>query len=88
MATKETKQKIITQFKRKEDDTGSAEVQVALLTERIKELTEHLQVHINDQHSRRALLKLIGQRKRLLTYLSKTNPERYHSLIAELGLRK
>ena len=88
MATKETKEKIITQFKRKEDDTGSAEVQVALLTERIKELTEHLQVHINDQHSRRALLKLIGQRKRLLTYLSKTNPERYHSLIAELGLRK
>ncbi len=88
MATKETKEKIITQFKRKEDDTGSAEVQVALLTERIKELTEHLQAHINDQHSRRALLKLIGQRKRLLTYLSKTNPERYHSLIAELGLRK
>lgn len=88
MATKETKEKIITQFKRKEDDTGSAEVQVALLTERIKELTEHLQVHIHDQHSRRALLKLIGQRKRLLTYLSKTNPERYHSLIAELGLRK
>lgn len=88
MATKEKKEKIITQFNRKEDDTGSTEVQVALLTERIKELTEHLQVHIHDQHSRRALFKLIGQRKRMLTYLSKTNPERYHSLIAELGLRK
>jgi small subunit ribosomal protein S15 len=88
MATKETEEKIITQFKRKEDDTGSTGVQVALLTERIKQLTEHLQVHIHDQHSRRALLKLIGQRKRLLTYLSKTNPEQYHSLIDELGLRK
>ena len=88
MLAKETKERIITQFKRKEDDTGSTEVQVALLTERIKELTEHLQVHIHDQHSRRALLKLIGQRKRLLAYLSKTAPERYHSLIAKLGLRK
>jgi small subunit ribosomal protein S15 len=82
----EKKKKTVTQ--RKEGDTGSTEVQVALLTERIKQLTEHLQVHIHDQHSRRALFKLIGQRKRLLTYLGKRNPEQYHSLIAELGLRK
>jgi small subunit ribosomal protein S15 len=84
----EKKKKTVTQPKHKEGDTGSTEVQVALLTERIKQLTEHLQVHIHDQHTRRALFKLIGQRKRLLTYLGKRNPEQYHSLIAELGLRK
>ncbi len=84
----EKKKKIATQLKRKEDDTGSTEVQVALLTERIKQLTEHLQVHIHDQHSRRALFKLIGHRKRLLTYLGREKPEQYHSVIAALGLRK
>jgi small subunit ribosomal protein S15 len=84
----EKKKKPVTHPKRKEGDTGSTEVQVALLTERIKQLTEHLQVHIHDQHSRRALFKLIGQRKRLLTYLGKKKPEQYHSLISELGLRK
>ncbi|MBA7504424.1 30S ribosomal protein S15 [subsurface metagenome] len=83
-----TEKKTVTQLKRKEGDTGSTEVQVAFLTERIKQLTEHLQVHIHDQHSRRALFKLIGQRKRLLTYLGKRKPEQYHSLIAELGLRR
>jgi small subunit ribosomal protein S15 len=84
----EKKKETVTQRKRKEGDTGSTEVQVTLLTERIKQLTEHLQVHIHDQHSRRALFKLIGQRKRLLTYLGKKKPEQYHSLIADLGLRK
>jgi small subunit ribosomal protein S15 len=88
MLSKETKKEIITQFKHKEDDTGSIEVQVALLTERIKQATEHLEVHPHDQHSRCALLKLIGQRRRYLTYLSKTKPEQYNALIAKVGLRK
>ena len=79
---------IIAQFRLKEDDTGSAEVQVALLTERVNQLTEHLKLHSHDYHSRRALLKLIGQRKRFLAYLSKTDSERYYSLIDRLGLRK
>jgi small subunit ribosomal protein S15 len=88
MLQKEKKEDIISQFRLKEEDTGSTEVQVALLSERINQLTEHLKAHRHDHHSSRALLKLIGQRRRLLAYLNKTDPERYHSLIARLGLRK
>jgi small subunit ribosomal protein S15 len=88
MLVKERKREIIAQFRLKENDTGSVEVQVALLTERINQLTEHLRLHPHDYHSRRDLLKLIGQRKRLLAYLSKTDSERYYSLIDKLGLRK
>jgi len=86
--TREKKEELIGQFKGGENDTGSAGVQVALLTERIKQLTEHLAVNSHDQPSRRALMKLIGQRKRFLAYLSKKNPEQYNSLVAQLGLRK
>jgi len=82
------KKDIITQFKLKENDTGSVDVQVALITERISQLTEHLKVHPHDHHSRRGLLKLIGQRRRLLLYLRKAERERYYSLIGRLGLRK
>lgn len=88
MLEKEKKGDIFTQFRLSEDDTGSVEVQVALLTERVNQLMEHLKVHSHDHHSRRALLKLIGQRRRLLNYLNKTDPERYDSLTARLGLRK
>ena len=86
--TKGKKEELIAQFRGSEKDTGSAGVQVALLTERIKQLTEHLAVNSKDQSSRRAMMQLIGQRKRFLTYLSKRNPEQYRSLIAQLGLRK
>lgn len=86
----DTKQKteIISKFKLHEGDTGSAEVQVALLTERINQLTGHLATNRSDNHSRRGLLKLVGQRRRLLVYLSRENVGRYHRLISELGLRK
>ncbi len=87
MLQKEIKNDISTQFRLKEGDTGSTEVQVALLTEKIKQLTEHLKIHYHDQHSRRALFKMIGQRRRLLAYL-KRDPERYRSLIDRLGLKK
>ena len=87
MLQKERKNDISTQFGLKEGDTGSTEVQVALLTEKIKQLTEHLKVHYHDQHSRRALFKMIGQRRRLLAYL-KRDPKRYRSLIDRLGLKK
>ena len=86
--TKERKQEIINTFKRDENDTGSSEVQIALLTERIKDLTEHLKVHKHDHHSRRGLLKMVGERKSLLNYLRKEDIERYRDLIARLGLRK
>jgi len=86
--TKGKKEELIAQFRGSEKDTGSAGVQVALLTERIKQLTEHLAVNSKDQSSRRAMMKLIGQRKRFLTYISKKNPEQYRSLIAQLGLRR
>jgi small subunit ribosomal protein S15 len=86
--TKEQKQEIINEFGRTPDDTGSPEVQVALLSHRINELTEHLKVHKNDEHSRRGLLKLVGQRRRHLAYLQKVGPERYRKLIRRLGLRK
>ncbi|MDU1411570.1 MAG: 30S ribosomal protein S15 [Clostridium sp.] len=85
---KARKQEIITQFARTEGDTGSPEVQIALLTERIKELTEHLKVHKKDHHSRRGLLMMVGQRKGLLSYLKKQDIERYRAIIAKLGIRK
>ncbi len=83
-----TKQKIMTEYATKEGDTGSPEVQVAMLTYRIKELTEHLKLHKHDHHSRRGLLILVGQRRRLLQYLQRTEIARYRSLIERLGLRR
>ncbi len=88
MLQKERRNNIITQFGRKEGDTGSTEVQVALLTEKISQLTEHLKIHPHDYHSRRALLKMIGQRRRLLSYLNKKDSDLYYSLTTKLGLRK
>lgn len=88
MISKEKKIKIISEYGRSENDTGSTEVQVALLTERIKELTEHLKVNNKDFHSRRGLLKMVGQRRRLLEYLKKKDIEGYRELISRLGLRK
>lgn len=85
---REQKQEIITGFASSEGDTGSPEVQVALLTERIKELTEHLRSFPKDNHSRRGLLKLVGQRRRLLAYLIKKDNARYRAVIARLGLRR
>ena len=86
--TKERKQEIINTYKREEKDTGSSEVQIALLTERINELTEHLKVHKKDNHSRRGLLKMVGKRRALLEYLKKNDIESYRNLIARLGIRK
>ena len=86
--TKEKKTKIVNEFKRDEHDTGSVEVQVAILTNEINALTEHLKVHIRDHHSRRGLLKKVGQRKSLLNYLAKKDVQRYRELIKKLGLRK
>ena len=86
--TKERKQQIIADFGRTEGDTGTPEVQIALLTERINHLTEHLKANKQDLHSRRGLLQLVGTRKRLLAYLKKTNLEGYRELIAKLGIRK
>lgn len=81
------KDEIILQFQRHQDDTGSPEVQVALLTSRIQQLTGHLQEHRKDHHSRRGLLKMVGQRRRLLRYLRNEDIERYRALVKELGLR-
>ena len=86
--TTERKQEIINQYRRDEKDTGSSEVQIALLTERINELTEHLKVHKKDNHSRRGLLKMVGKRRNLLNYLAKNDVERYRSIVEKLGLRK
>lgn len=86
--TKDAKKTLMDKFRTHESDTGSPEVQVAILTTRIKEITEHLKVHKKDFNSRRGLLKLIGQRRRLLSYLKGKNIERYRSLIKQLGLRK
>ena len=86
--TKEKKAELIGKHGRTEGDTGSAEVQVALLTERINELTEHLRTHVKDHHSRRGLLKMVGKRRRLLRYLESNDLERYRALVAELGLRR
>ena len=88
MITKEKKQAIIKEFARTEGDTGSPEVQVAILTERINELTEHLKVNHKDHHSRRGLLKMVGKRRGLLDYLKAKDIERYRALIEKLGLRK
>ena len=85
---KERKGEIIKTFKRDDNDTGSPEVQVALLTERINELTEHLKVHSKDNHSRRGLFKMVGKRRNLLNYLSNKDVERYRDLVEKLGLRK
>ncbi len=85
---KEKKGEIISQFRLKENDSGSVEVQVALLTERINRLTEHLKLYPQDRHTRHALHGVIGRRKRFLGYLNRTAPERYHSLIARLGLKE
>lgn len=88
MISKEKKTAIIKEFARSEGDTGSPEVQIAVLTERIQELTEHLKEHPKDHHSRRGLLKMVGQRRGLLAYLKNKDIERYRSLIERLGLRK
>jgi len=88
LITQESKSQIIEKYSRHEGDTGSPEVQVAILTKRIQELTEHLKVHKNDHHSRRGLYKMIGQRRGLLNYLMKKDIARYRSLIEELGLRR
>ena len=84
----EQKRELIEQFRTHESDTGSPEVQVALLTRRISELSEHFQTHKKDHHSRRGLLKLVSQRRRLLDYLRGYDPERYQALITRLGLRR
>ncbi len=86
--TPEKKREIIEQYAIHEGDTGSPEVQVALLTWRINHLTEHLKVHKKDEHSRRGLLKLVGRRRRLLRYLERTDRQRYRTLIERLGLRR
>ena len=84
----ETKKKIIDEYATKPGDTGSPDVQIALLTKRIAHLTEHLKEHKHDHHSRRGLLLLVGRRRRLLDYLARTDIERYRSLIARLGIRR
>lgn len=86
--TKEEKTSIIKDFRLDENDTGSIEVQVALLTKRINDLNEHLKVHKHDFHSNRGLLKMVGQRKSLLNYLAKEDVQRYRALVKKLGLRK
>ena len=86
--TKERKAEILKTYARTENDTGSAEVQIALLTERINELTEHLKVHKKDNHSRRGMLKMVGKRRNLLNYLAKKDAESYKALVEKLGLRK
>ena len=88
MITKEQKTAIIENNKTHEGDTGSPEVQIAILTERISQLTEHLKVHKNDKHSRMGLMKMIGKRRRLLDYVAKSDVERYRRIIAKLGIRK
>ena len=88
MISKEKKAEIIAQYGRKAGDTGSPEVQIALLSARIADLTEHLKTHKKDHHSRRGMLKMVGQRRGLLDYLKKTDLEGYRALIAKLGIRK
>ena len=88
MMTKERKAEIIEKYRLDEKDTGSPEVQIALLTERINELNEHLKIHKKDNHSRRGLLKMVGQRRNLLNYLVNKDVQRYRDIIAKLGLRK
>ena len=88
MISKEMKSQIIEKYKRAEKDTGSPEVQIAILTERINELTEHLKIHKKDNHSRRGLLKMVGKRRNLLNYLAKKDVNRYREIVKQLGLRK
>ena len=88
MITKEEKAKIIEEYKTHEGDTGSPEVQIAILTARINELTDHLRVHKHDNHSRRGLLMMVGKRRSLLDYLYRKDIERYRAIIAKLGIRK
>ncbi|MDD7511548.1 MAG: 30S ribosomal protein S15 [Peptostreptococcaceae bacterium] len=88
MITKEMKEAIVKDYARTEGDTGSPEVQVAILTARINDLNEHLKIHKKDHHSRRGLLKMVGKRRNLLNYLKDVDVERYRDLIARLGLRK
>lgn len=88
MITNELKDRIIKEHARSEGDTGSSEVQVALLTERINQLSAHMREHKHDYHSERGLLKLVGQRRRQLAYLNKTDVQRYRDIISKLGLRK
>lgn len=88
MMRKEEKQKIILDNAKHEGDTGSPEVQIAVLTHRINDLVEHLKVHSHDHHSRRGLLKMVGRRRNLLNYLAKKDIERYRATIAKLGIRK
>jgi len=88
MIEQKKKQEIIAEYQTKTGDTGSPEVQVAILTFRINDLNEHLKIHHKDHHSRRGLLKMVGQRRNLLNYLKEKDIERYRSLIARLGLRK
>jgi small subunit ribosomal protein S15 len=85
---KEKKNEIVSEFQKHESDTGSPEVQIALLSERIRELTEHFKIHKKDHHSRRGLLKLVGQRRRLLDYLKRRDFARYKEVIDRLGIRK
>ena len=86
--SKEDKQEVIKQFRLSENDTGSPEVQIAILTARINMLNEHLQLHKKENHSRRGLLKLVGQRRSLLNYLTKVDINRYRAIVEKLGLRK
>ncbi|MGI5939507.1 MAG: 30S ribosomal protein S15 [Thermoleophilia bacterium] len=88
MLSKDRKSEIIDRFKKHDIDTGSTEVQVAILSERISVLTEHLKTHSKDHHSRRGLLKMVGHRRRLLNYLQKQDVERYRTLVKDLGLRR
>ena len=88
MITKEQKTAVIEANRRSENDTGSPEVQIAILTERINQLTEHLKVHKKDNHSRLGMYKMIGKRRNLLDYLVRTDIERYRAIVAKLGLRK
>ena len=88
MISKAKKQEIMKEYARFEGDTGSPEVQIAILTKRINDLTEHLKTHKKDHHSRRGLLKMVGQRRNLLNYVMKKDIERYRSIIARLGIRK
>lgn len=88
MLSAEEKREVIGKYRRHENDTGSPEVQIAILTKRIDSLTEHLRVHRKDHHSRRGLLKMVGQRRALLNYLRDTDINRYHKIISDLGLRR
>lgn len=85
---KDTKEQILSDFRSHESDTGSPQVQVALLSKRINELTEHFKIHKKDNHSRRGLLKMVSQRRSMLDYLKRTDIERYHEVVARLGLRR